>query len=290
MHEKNVNFLRCVKCSEKISLDILQCSSEVDEGFLVCDNCKTKFPIIERTPIMVKNFLSYISNRPSLGGQLHILSKTSYMKEFVKNSLSRIKIPEIDQSLVEKHWYEVYKMNRNSSFYTILKRKLTELPSYGNVLEFGSSIGIISNFLRKMHQNVFGVDMSFYATQHAKRKSFDNSDFFVADVLNHPFTKKKFDLVLALNMLEVVEPSIMLEIISSQIKRGHIVFSDPYDYARGKKTVDLPLYEKDIRQKLRALGFSITKKTVIPSMINWALKINPRTKLVYKVDVVIGKK
>ena len=82
----------------------------------------------------------------------------------------------------------------------------------------------------------------------------------------------------------------MLEKISSQIKHGYTVLSDPFDYARGKKTVDLPLYEKDIRQKLRTLGFSITKKTIIPSMINWTLKINPRTKLVYKVDLVIGKK
>ena len=290
MHEKNVNLLRCVKCSEKISLDILQYSSEVDEGFLICENCKIKFPIIAKIPIMLKDFLSYINNRPLLGGQLHILSNTSHMKEFVKDTLSRIKISEIDQSLVEKHWYEIYKMNRNSSFYTILKRKLTELPSHGNVLEFGSSIGIISNFLRKTHQNVFGIDISFYATQHAKRKSFDNLDFFVADILNHPFTKRQFDLVLALNMLEVVEPSIMLEKISSQIKHGYTVLSDPFEYARGKKTVDLPLYEKDIRQKLRTLGFSITKKTIIPSMINWTLKINPRTKLVYKVDLVIGKK
>ena len=40
---------------------------------------------------------------------------------------------------------------------------------------------------------------------------FENSDFFVADVLNQPFGKKKFDLVLALNMLEVVEPLKILE-------------------------------------------------------------------------------
>ena len=290
MHEKNLNPLRCVNCFEKISLDILQHSNEIDEGFLICNNCKMKFPIIAKIPIMVKDFLSYINKRPSLGSQLYILSKTADMKEFVKNSLSRVKISEIDQSLVEKNWCEIYKMSRNSFFHTILKRKLTELPSYENVLELGSSIGIISNFLRKSHQNIFGVDISFYATQYAKRKSFDNSDFFVADVLNHPFSKKKFDLILALNMLEVVEPSKILEKISSNIQHGHIVLSDPYDYVRGKKTVNQPLYEKDIRQKLRTLGFSITNKTNSPSMINWILKINPRTKVLYKVDIIVGKK
>ena len=120
--------------------------------------------------------------------------------------------------------------------------------------------------------------------------SFENSDFFVADALNHPFRKKKFDLILAINMLEVIEPSRILEKISSHVVSGYTVLSDPYDYMRGKNTVNFPLYEKDVRQKLKLLGFSIINKTNIPSSVNWTLKINPRTKLIYKVDIIIGKK
>ena len=290
MHEKNLDVLRCVKCSGKICLEILKISSEVDEGFLTCVSCKTVFPIIHKIPIITNDFTIYLRHRISLGGKLHDLSITPIMKEFIKNSLSKIGKPNDDHSLVEKRWSDIYNSNRNSSFYSTLKNKLSNFPSYDNVLEFGSSIGIISNFLRRKHKNFFGVDLSFFSTLVAKEKSFENSDFFVADVLNHPFGKKKLDLVLALNMLEVVEPKIMLEKISRQISNGHIVITDPYDYVRGEKSVRSPLYEKDVRQHLRALGFSITKKTNMPSTINWTLKINPRTKLNYKVDMIIGRK
>ena len=290
MHEKNLNALRCVKCNDKIYLDILKISSEVDEGFLTCVNCKTVFPIIHKIPIITTDFIAYIRHRISLGGKLHDLSLTPIMKEFIKNSLSKVGKPDDDYSLVEKRWSEIYNTNRNSSFYSTLKNNLSNLPSYDNVLEFGSSIGIISKFLRRKHKNFFGVDLSFFATLVAKEKSFENSDFFVADVLNQPFGKKKFDLVLALNMLEVVEPQIMLEKISRQISNGHIVITDPYDYVRGKNSVKTPLYEKDVRQKLQSLGFSLTNKTNIPSSINWTLNINSRTKLNYKVDMIIGRK
>tara|TARA_B110000014_G_scaffold175472_1_gene125411 strand:+ start:1112 stop:1927 length:816 start_codon:yes stop_codon:yes gene_type:complete len=271
-------------------LDVLRTSSEVDEGFLICNNCKTVFPIIHKIPIIVEDFVSYIGNRSSLGGKLYDLSDTLPMKRFIKNSLSKIKKSKDDYSLVEKRWSKIYTSNRNSSFYSFIKNKLCELHTCENVLELGSSIGIITNSLRKKHQNVFGVDISFYATMIAKEKSFTNSDFFVADILNHPFGKKKFELILALNILEVVEPSKILESISKQLSNGHVLLTDPYDYDRGHNSVRLPLYEKDVRQKLQRLGFSITNKTNTPSSINWILNINPRTKLIYKVDIIIGKK
>ena len=274
-----------------MSLNILKISSEVDEGFLICSNCNTEFPIIQKIPIIMEDFVTYIGNRRSLGGRLHHLANTTMMKQFIRNSLSEIKkIHNDDYSLVEERWSEIYISNSDSSFYSALKNKLSDFPSYDNVLEFGSSVGTVSNFLRKRHRNVLCVDTSFTATLYAKKKSFENLDFFVSDILNHPFGKKKFDLILALNMLEIVEPIKILETISKQIENGYVILTDPYDYTRGKNSVKTPLYTKDVRKKLRSIGFSITKKTNQPSFINWTLKINPRTKLVYQVDLIVGKK
>ena len=213
------------------------------------------------------------------------------MKQFIRKSLSKIKKTHNDDySLVEERWSEIYISNRDSSFYSVIKNKLSDFPSCDNVLEFGSSVGIVSSFLRKRHKNVLCVDTSFTATSYAKKKSFENLDFFVSDALNHPFGKKKFDLILALNMLEIVEPIKILETISKQIKNGYVILTDPYDYTRGKNSVKTPLYTKDVRKKLRNTGFTIVKKTNQPSYINWTLKINPRTKLVYQVDLIVGKK
>ena len=46
MHKNSIEFLRCVKCSGKLDVDILIETNEIFEGFLVCKNCKEKFPII----------------------------------------------------------------------------------------------------------------------------------------------------------------------------------------------------------------------------------------------------
>ena len=274
-----------------MSLNILKTSNEIDEGFLICSSCKTEFPIIQKIPIIMKDFVSYIGSRTSLGGRLHHLANTTVMKQFIRKSLSKIKKTHNDDySLVEERWSEIYISNRDSSFYSVIKNKLSDFPSCDNVLEFGSSVGIVSSFLRKRHKNVLCVDTSFTATSYAKKKSFENLDFFVSDALNHPFGKKKFDLILALNMLEIVEPIKILETISKQIKNGYVILTDPYDYTRGKNSVKTPLYTKDVRKKLRNTGFTIVKKTNQPSYINWTLKINPRTKLVYQVDLIVGKK
>ena len=290
MHKNSIEFLRCVKCSGKVDVDILIETNEIFEGFLVCKNCKEKFPIINEIPIITNSFLYYIQSRPSLGGNLILLSKSKKMKNFVKHVLSKIKKDFNDLSIIEKRWEEIYLANKNSKFYSQIKQKISNLPKSNFVLEHGSSIGIMSKSLSCKYKNVFGIDLSFYAVSIAKKNSQKNTDFFVASSLLHPFGKKQFDVVLVLNMLELVEPTELLTIISKQVKHGYIVISDPYDYDRGKNSVINPLYENDIRKKIRNLGMLIVHGTNIPSLINWNLKINSRTILNYKVDLIIAKR
>ena len=100
MHKNSIEFLRCVKCSGKLDVDILIETNEIFEGFLVCKNCKEKFPIINEIPIIMNSFLYYIQSRPSLGGNLILLSKSKKMKNFVKHILSKIKKHSNDLSIV----------------------------------------------------------------------------------------------------------------------------------------------------------------------------------------------
>ena len=90
MHEKNIKFLRCVKCSGKVSLKIFKELDEIEEGFLICNNCKTKFPIINKIPILLADFITYLGNRPSLGGKLYGFAKTITMKQFIKKLLFQV--------------------------------------------------------------------------------------------------------------------------------------------------------------------------------------------------------
>ncbi|MDH3277187.1 MAG: methyltransferase domain-containing protein [Nitrosopumilus sp.] len=288
MKEFSLDYLRCIKCNSKLELDVFKKQNEIEEGLLECKKCKSLYPIIEKIPILWEDFPNYISNRRKLGGRL-VNSVSIKMKKFLKNSLR--KIPNIeDRTNLEERWANIYQNSKRSRFYSKIKSELKIIPKSKLVLEYGCSIGIMSSFLAESNQFVFGVDRSFRAIKIATSKSKDNLDYFVADSLSPIFGKTKFDLILALNLLELIEPAEFLKQISSQIQNGTLIITDPYDYDRGKNSVKNPLDENTLRQNLKNLKFKITSKTSNPSNISWNLKLNPRTTLNYKVDLVVAKK
>ncbi len=164
------------------------------------------------------------------------------------------------------------------------------MPSSKLVLEHGCSIGIVTSHLANSNDLVFGVDRSFSAIEYAKKQFKDNLDYFVADSLTPVFGKLQFDLVLALNVLEIIEPQVLLKSISKQITKGYFVISDPYDFDRGPASVKNPMDASTLRINLKNLGFKISNSTKKPSFIPWNLKLNPRATLNYKVDLVIAQK
>jgi 2-polyprenyl-3-methyl-5-hydroxy-6-metoxy-1,4-benzoquinol methylase/uncharacterized protein YbaR (Trm112 family) len=289
LKEFSLDYLRCIKCNSKLELDVFKKQREIEEGILECKECKSLYPIIEKIPILWDDFSNYISNRRMLGGKL-VNSVSSQMKKFLKNSLTRnIKSIE-DRTNLEERWTNIYQNSRRSRFYSTIKNELETLPNSKLVLEYGCSIGIMSSFLADSSQTVFGVDRSFSAIKIAIKESKENLDYFVADSLSPLFGKTKFDLILALNLLDLVEPVDLLKQISAQIQQGNLVITDPYDHDRGQNSVKRPVDENTLRQNLRNLKFRITSNTDSPSNIPWNLKLNPRTTLNYKVDLVMAEK
>lgn len=193
-------------------------------------------------------------------------------------------------SLVEKRWSLIYQKNKKSKFYDTIKKSLDKIPLSGTILEHGCSIGIMAQHMAKSH-DVFGIDKSYHAIEIAKKSGSVNVDYFVADSLSHPFGKTKFDSVVGLNLLEIIEPKLFLRSLSKQVrKNGFLILSDPYDFERGEKSVREPMYEESIRNELVRLGFSISDKTKRPAFFKWNLKLHPRATLLYKVDLIVGKK
>jgi len=289
MHEFSIGYIRCVRCKGKLELEILTHSGEINEGLLYCNKCKLTFPIISKIPILVDDFVSYLSNRTKLGGSLYLKAKHHSMKSFLKKSLSKVKKLD-DRTLVEERWVRIYQNSTRSRFYGIIRNKLGKLPKSKLALEYGCSIGTISRFMARNSDITFGIDRSFSGILAAKRIKAENLDFFVADSIKHPFGNQKFGLVVALNLLELVEPKQLIGTASKQIKKGTFVLSDPYDYDRGERSVRNPVTPEDLRKELKRCGFSLISGTKKPSFIPWNLNLNPRTKLNYSVDIIIGKK
>ena len=290
MKNSSLPYLKCVRCAQKLQLETLHESTEINEGFLLCKKCKLTFPIIQNIPILWDDFETYVKNRPKLGGELLLSVKTKTMKSFLKDSLSKSKKPKEDKSKIEQRWSSIYQKSNKSKFYQIIASSIKKLKPQKLVLEHGCSIGIISNNISKNNELIFGIDRSFYAIKIAKQNQNKNCDYFVADSQYHPFGHQKFDLILCLNMLELLEPRQLLDMISKQISKGILVLSDPYDFDRGINSVRNPIDSLQLRKILKELSFQISTSTKKPSYIPWNLIINPRTKLQYKVDLVIASK
>jgi uncharacterized protein YbaR (Trm112 family) len=290
MLDASLEFLRCVRCSSKLELDVFKTDQEIEEGLLKCKKCTLKFPIIEKIPILWNDFPVFLYSHKKLSGKLYRLIKNQTLKDFFKSSLSEIKPADEDRTALEERWTRIYQNNKNSKFYSTIKNNIDTLQKSNLVLEHGCSIGIMTSYLADTNKMVFGIDRSFSALQVAKESSKNNLDYFVADSLSSIFGKLQFDLILGLNILELIEPSELLKYISKQISSGYLVLADPYDFDRGSNSVKKPLDESTLRTTLKNFGFKITPKTKNPSFISWNLKLNPRATLNYKVDLIIGKK
>jgi len=280
--ETTVNFLSCLQCNSKLDVDVSSKDDEIVEGFLECKNCTLKFPIIDKIPIIWNDFTKFLFKRRQLAEELYLLSKSETMKQFVKSSM---KSTSSERSQIEKHWTGIYQNSTNSKFYQTLKKFLSSIDSKIS-LEYGCSIGTMSSFLGKQSQNVFGIDRSFYAIQIAKRKKSPNVDYLVSDALFPIFGKQKFDLIVGLNILELINPPDLILHVANQIESGHFVLTDPYDFERGTNSVETRFDSDSLREFLLESGFQINKKTKQPAFIPWNLEINKRTTLNYQVDLI----
>lgn len=289
MLESSLEFLRCARCGSKLELDVLRQDKEIEEGFLECKKCDLTFPIVEKIPILWDDFSKYLSTHQILSGKLYGIVNSSKLKKFLKSTLSKTTFID-DRTKLEERWSKIYQNSKNSKFYSLIKTNLDSIPKTKLVLEYGCSIGTISSYLANSHDFVFSIDKSFSALHYAKKTFKNNLDYVVADSLSPVFGNLKFNLVIALNVLELIEPIDLLKHVSKQIPNGYFVISDPYDFDRGIHSVKKPFDESILRTKIENLGFQISSKTKIPSQLPWNLKLNPRATLNYKVDLIIGKK
>ena len=289
MQESCLFYITCPKCARTLELEVLDTSLEIEEGFLHCRYCNYSYPIISGIPILLDDFVNYISKRQILGGELFQSSKNIKIRTFLKKSLLCAKKLHITQSN-EQHWVDVYQNSVRSRFYSTIRRVLDKIPKTHLALEYGCSIGTISTYLAKKHETVIGIDHSFYALQIARKNALPNIHYLVGDILNNPFGDLKFPIILGLNILDIVEPKMFVDMVSKQIQTGTLLLSDPYDFKRGINSVNDIVDAYTLRKILRANKFKITFTTVKPSMIPWILKINSRIELKYFNDLILCKK
>jgi len=180
-------------------------------------------------------------------------------------------------------------------YYPIKKGKGKKL------IEFGCATGVASFVLRDFGWDVIATDISKYAVKRAQ-ENFRNIKFLVCD-MEKPFLKDKFDLAVALDVIEHLRfPEVGIRNIYNLLKTGGIViFSTPNDYPHVSNdpthiNVKPPKKWQKILAKVGFKNIFMKQITLIPYLYRWhwrfALTLPFATKSPYFISpvIIIAKK
>ena len=309
MIKKIISDLRCVNNSCKrngLTLESLQeVGDECIEGLLSCNVCNSQYPIIQGVPIVLQNFHEYARQRIITYGKWIVNSKSSKLKDFLRSVGTKIHFPtsndiyEENNILYKAYLYNHHHYHFDDRLLSLLNKKIEPDHIYkmlgkknlnlnGISLDIGCSFGSSTFELAKRLPFVFGVDLSFSFILEARKIMHDkmtkNVEFIVSDAINLPFESRFFQSIIALNLVDRLDPHKLMASINRCIKNnGKLILIDPYHFVNENSNDQFDSIQ--IRKIVEKLGYKIN---INESYVPWIVKMNERSYLFYFVDFIIA--
>lgn len=227
-----------------------------------------------------------------MANNYHYTFEENYFTGRYKNVVGKFSQKELQQS---RNWFTAWlrKLNRYVP---------VEQGEGRNALEIGCAIGGVSSLLAERGFDVTASDISKYAVKKAK-KLLPNIQFVTFDVQKGIPIKKKFDLIIAFEVVEHLEdPERAFKNIYNQLNpEGYLVFSTPYPYpwAWHDPTHINVLYPNEWMNMVRRVGFSTAAYHKF-SLLPFFYKLHPRFQIAIPFHIplayinnpifIIGKK
>jgi ubiquinone/menaquinone biosynthesis C-methylase UbiE len=113
-----------------------------------------------------------------------------------------------------------------------------------------------------------------------------NIEFIVSDAINLPFESSFFQSIIALNLVDRVNPNKLIVSINRCIKdNGKLILIDPYHFVDENSNHEFDSIQ--IRKIIEKFGYKINSNE---SYIPWIVKMNERAYLFYFVDFIVANR
>jgi len=246
--------MKCLKCNSKIDFE-----KYLDKEKLICPTCSVEYPIykgvIDCFFLTEEEYKKEIKDTIEAFGYQWTIRNTGHNEGSLKYT--------------KQLFFDRYAMNEEE-FKEYIKNKIVWDPAIGS--------GRMEYIYAKYAKEVYATDLSisvYKAREHLKDK-FDNIKYFRANLLNPPFEKESFDVVLCHAIIQHTgNPLKALKVFRDVLKKNGILFVDFYK----KATPIREFTDNFIRKKMQQLT---------PEEADEALK--PLTKLAqefYKYEIEV---
>lgn len=169
-----------------------------------------------------------------LTDKLKIFACESCKVQFMDPQLSDVEITELYSEAYYKSWGVSGDSENESSkqmkidTFKLRLAQIQKLVPRGKILDIGCATGFFLEAARDLGYEPFGIELSDYSSQLAKKK-FGNESIFHGKLEDSPFQAKSFDVISMFDLIEHVRvPSQTLGIAASLLKNeGIIVITTP---------------------------------------------------------------